>query len=53
MGKYRYGKSNKPFSQKDMTQADDIANICSNLLNLPNSSVPFEIAINCQLETTL
>ncbi len=41
------------FPKKDMTQANDIANICSNLLNLPNSSVPFEIALNCQLETTI
>ena len=40
------------FPKKDMTQPNDIANICSNLLELPNSSVPFEIAINCQLETT-
>ena len=40
------------FPKIDMTQPDDIANICSNLLSLPNSSVPFEIAINCQLETT-
>ena len=40
------------FQKEDMTQANDIANICSNLLDLPNSSVPFEIALNCQLETT-
>jgi len=40
------------FPKQDMTQPKDIANICSNLLQLPNSSVPFEIAINCQLETT-
>ena len=53
MGKYRHGKRNKSFSQKDMTQTNDIANICSNLLDLPNSSVPFEIALNCQLETTI
>jgi hypothetical protein len=39
------------FSKKDMIQTNDIANICSNLLELPNSSVPFEIALNCQLET--
>ena len=39
------------FPKDDMTQAKDIANICSNLLQLPNSSVPFEIALNCQLET--
>ena len=41
------------FPKKDMTQPNDIANICSNLLNLPNSSVPFEIALNCQLETNI
>ncbi len=40
------------FPKKDMTQANDIANICSNLLKLPKNSVPFEIALNCQLETT-
>ena len=39
--------------KKDMTQTSDIASICSNLLELPNSSVPFEIALNCQLETTI
>ena len=41
------------FPKKDMTQTKDIANICSNLLDLPNSSVPFEISLNCQLETTI
>jgi len=41
------------FPQKDMIQTNDIASICSNLLDLPNSSVPFEIALNCQLETTI
>ncbi len=40
------------FPKEEMTQTNDIANICSNLLELPNTSVPFEIAINCQLETT-
>ncbi len=39
------------FPKEDMTQTNDIANICSNLLDLPNSSVPFEISLNCQLET--
>ena len=39
------------FPKKDMIQTNDIASICSNLLDLPNSSVPFEIALNCQLET--
>ena len=41
------------FQKKDMTQPNDIANICSNLLVLPNSSVPFEITLNCQLETAI
>ncbi len=41
------------FPKKEMTQKNDIASICSNLLELPNSSVPFEIALNCQLETTV
>ncbi len=41
------------FPKKDMSQAKDIADICSNLLGLPNSSVPFEIAINCQFETPI
>tara|TARA_B100000579_G_scaffold223274_1_gene182713 strand:+ start:2850 stop:3563 length:714 start_codon:yes stop_codon:yes gene_type:complete len=40
------------FPKENMTQTKDIASICSNLLELPNSSVPFEIALNCQLETT-
>tara|TARA_B100000579_G_scaffold433932_1_gene453673 strand:+ start:264 stop:980 length:717 start_codon:yes stop_codon:yes gene_type:complete len=40
------------FPKEAMTQPNDIAKLCSNLLELPNSSVPFEIAINCQLETT-
>ena len=40
------------FPKEEMTQTIDIANICSNLLELPNASVPFEIALNCQLEVT-
>tara|TARA_B100000965_G_scaffold234129_1_gene196103 strand:+ start:408 stop:1121 length:714 start_codon:yes stop_codon:yes gene_type:complete len=40
------------FPKEDMTQATDIANICSSLLELPNTSVPFEIALNCQHEAT-
>jgi hypothetical protein len=34
-----------------MSQPRDIARIVSTLLRLPASSVPFEIALNCQLET--
>tara|TARA_Y100001968_G_scaffold293412_1_gene299326 strand:- start:205 stop:918 length:714 start_codon:yes stop_codon:yes gene_type:complete len=41
------------FPKEEMTQAEDIANICANLLELPNSSIPFEIAINCNLEKNL
>ena len=44
-------KNINQFPKDKMTQPIDIANICSNLLHLPNSSVPFEIAINCKLET--
>ena len=39
------------FPKQEMTQSKDIAKICSTLLDLPNNSVPFEIALNCQLET--
>ena len=39
------------FPKEKMTQPSDIASVCSNLLELPNSSIPFEISINCQLET--
>ena len=39
------------FPKEKMTQPTDIANICSNLLDLPNASVPFEISLNCQFET--
>ena len=40
------------FPKELMTQTNDIASICSNLLDLPNTSVPFEISLNCQLEIT-
>ena len=40
----------KEIQKDDMTQPDDIASITSNLLTLPNSSVPFEIALSCNLE---
>ncbi len=36
--------------KSEMTQPYDIADIVSTTLNLRNSSVPFEICINCQLE---
>jgi NAD(P)-dependent dehydrogenase (short-subunit alcohol dehydrogenase family) len=33
-----------------MTQPQDIAGLSADLLRLPNSAVPFELAINCTLE---
>ncbi len=36
--------------KKMMTQPEDIAKITSNLLELPETSVPFEICLNCSLE---
>ena len=33
-----------------MTQPQDIAALSAELLRLPNSAVPFELAINCTLE---
>jgi len=36
--------------KKNMTQPEDIAEICSTILKLPNQSVPFEIALNCNYE---
>jgi len=34
----------------EMTQPEDIAEICSTTLKLPMQSVPFEIALNCNYE---
>ena len=34
-----------------MTQPNDLASLSSSLLTLPNASVPFELAMNCSLET--
>ena len=34
-----------------MTQPDDLASLASTLLSLPEASVPFEVAMNCALET--
>ena len=44
-------KNIKSINKDEMTQPKDIASISSNLLALPNTCVPFEIAINCNLET--
>ncbi len=43
-------KNVKDIKKEDMTQPEDIAEICSNLLKLPKGSIPFEIKINCSLE---
>ena len=40
----------KEIRKEEMTQPDDIALICSNILKLSNSCVPFEVALNCNLE---
>ena len=34
-----------------MTQPQDLAELSSTLLTLPNASVPFEVSVNCNLET--
>ena len=34
-----------------MTQPNDLAELSSTLLSLPEASVPFELAMNCSLET--
>ncbi|WP_320667992.1 SDR family NAD(P)-dependent oxidoreductase [Prochlorococcus sp. MIT 1307] len=40
----------KSISQEEMTQPNDLASIVSNLLTLPNTCIPFEIEVNCNLE---
>ena len=37
-------------SKDEMTQPEDIAELCSTILKLPKQSVPFELSINCNLE---
>ena len=37
-------------NKNDMSQPEDIAEICTTILKLPKQSVPFEVAINCNLE---
>ena len=34
-----------------MTQPQDLAELSSTLLTLPNAAVPFEVSVNCNLET--
>ncbi len=43
-------KNVKDINKKEMTQPQDVALIVSNLLKLPNSCIPFEVALNCNLE---
>ena len=40
----------KSLPKEAMTQPDDIASLSSNLLQLPNSCVPFELSMNCTHE---
>ena len=43
-------KNVKSINKEDMTQPKDIAFIVSNLLQLPDNCVPYDIPINCNLE---
>ena len=43
-------KDIKSINKNDMTQPEDIAEICSTILKLPKQSVPFELSINCNFE---
>ncbi len=43
-------KNVKDINKKEMTHTQDVALIVSNLLKLPNSCIPFEVALNCNLE---
>ncbi len=40
----------KTLNKYEMSQPEDISEICSTLLKLPKQSVPFEIKLNCNLE---
>lgn len=40
----------KAIAKEEMTQVHDIAALTSRLLEMPNSCVPFELALNCNLE---
>jgi len=46
----RMAKRLNSINKYDMSQPEDIADICSMILKLPKQSVPFEIQINCNLE---
>lgn len=41
----------KALAAEAMTQPEDLATLTAQLLRLPASAVPFELKINCQLET--
>ena len=40
----------KALPPEQMTQSEDLAALTSQLLEQPNSCVPFELAVNCNLE---
>ena len=46
----KMAKDVNSIQKKDMTQPEDIAEICSTILKLPTQSVPFEISLNCNHE---
>ena len=46
----KMAKGVKTLDKLEMSQPEDISEICSTLLKLPKQSVPFEIKINCNLE---
>ena len=46
----KMAKGVKNINKLDMSQPEDISEICSTILKLPKQSVPFEIKINCNLE---
>ena len=46
----KMAKDVKTIDKIDMSQPEDISEICSTLLKLPKQSIPFEIKINCNLE---
>ena len=46
----KMSKGVNSIDKSEMSQPDDIAEICSTILQLPKQSVPFEISMNCNLE---
>ncbi len=47
----KMAKNVSSINKQEMTQPQDIAELCSTILKLPRNSVPFELPINCNLET--